>query len=605
MPVVPRYQRQVQEQGMPNVRLNADAPIEAFGGGQSAAQATQATNQALKNVGDAALQFQHQANLTAVAAAENELKALKNNIELDTRKVLGKDALGAPDVAGKRWNEGSAKIAESLANDAQRAAFKARVSDHWVDLDKSVKVHAYTQYKGFQDETAKSNIELSQSAAAMNAGDDVRVGKELMRQKEVYDAHAQANGIPVDENDPVYKAGLQAVRSKTHFGVIEARIEQGMDAKAMEYFEAHKGEMSDEHLLAAQKKIEAVKETKDGLEIYDQIRGFKLPDGRTPDTGKMEDWVMARQDLSNEKKIRIAQFVKAKASSDHQEMLQRDKAVDESFRNAAVKLKKSGGTLEQALKLSPSYAYDDYDQSLKDDFVRKLWAGKEIKSDPATLVALSDAIDEGRATKAEIDRAFRSEKVSASDWVQLRSSWHNSEIEGKNPEQKRANEQIRLLARERFGSDKEGMDAFISEVYSAAQGKSADEKVKIAHDKLKDDESSSIRFWNWVPFVGGSPIPGMGQPQYQTDVEKRTNNSLVVGKFNSDLGVDAVKALGYGAGKAPAEAVNDLSVAFGGYKNVLPGTPVHNAILSLQKYDKPVTIENIRAALKAKPDGKF
>lgn len=614
MPTVPRYERQVTEQALPNVRVNTDASPEAFGGGASAQQVSAASQSLASKAQDYFVEQQRQANITAVSAAESKAQEVKTDLQLKTSQMLGQSAFGAPDVAAKEWKESTDKIRESLTNDAQKAAFDAKARDHWNELDRSVRVHTTSEYKRFADDSSKSNIALAQNSAVLNANDDLLVARQLDRIKGTFTEYANRNGIAEKNADgsenSIYQQGLVSALSKAHSGVIEARIEKGLDAQAVDYFEKNKASMSAEDQSIATKKIEAVKEVSENISAYQDLKQYKLSDGRTPDEAKMERVIMARTDLSNEKKLKMVQFVKAKAGNDHQNMLQSDKAMDESFKNSVIKLKKSGGSLEDALKKAPNFSYDENDQRLKEEFVRDMWAGKDVRSDPATLVALHDSIDEGTATKAQIDNAVKNKVISGSDWVSLRDKWHNSEIEGKNPEQKRANESVHLLAKEKFGSDKEGMDAFISEVYSSSQGKSAAEKVKIAQDKLKADESSVSRFWSKIPFIGGMEIPGTGQAQYKTDQEKRSANYISVGKFHQDLGVDTYKAIEQGAirsgsKKSGPEAVNDLSIAFGGYDKIKPGTPVHNAIQSIMKHGFAPTEQRIRDALKRYPNGRF
>jgi hypothetical protein len=607
---IPRYEEpQVQSKPLPGARVDAVAPAEAFGGGASAAAAADATKSVAKVAEDIFHQEKVKADDVATQEAYAKTVQLRNKLMYDPQEGAmtkrGKDAFGVMDNYLPQFDKGADDIEKGLGNEDQRAMFRKLRLQQRTDLNDSLQKHTFVESQKYDEDTTKAGIETQREDALLNYQIPGRIDQAIKFQEAIIRSHGERTGQP----DEAINLAIFDAKSKTHTAVIQRMLANDDVEKAKAYYDANKGNLGAGEVTAVEKAIEDGSATQRGLAAWNDVRGLRLSNGE-PDEAKMQAKIMEDPSLTTKEKEKAWEFVKAKAGEDIRNKSRQEAANDRTFMNSAIKARASGEPMEQALKIAGQYSADAYDKALKEDAVRKIYAPAEIKSDPATKVALLDGIDEGTVTRDQIDLAYQKKLISPSDWVSSRERYHNVVQEGKSPAQQRANEQVQILAKSRFGSDSNGIASFVSDVKSASFGKSPEEMVKIAQDKLKQDEGTVSRFWNWIPVVGGEAIPGSGTPQYQTDQQKRTSESLVKGKLHQDLGVETVKAIELsnirsGSKASAAESVDAMSVAFGGYDKIKPGTPVYNAMQSLSKRGKAITVDVIKTALEHHPDGNF
>lgn len=578
--------RTVEQAGLPSARVDQQAPVEAFGGGASLTQATDASVNLAGNAKDIAVQETLKANQVAVLDAVNQAKPLATDIQVQTSKMLGKDAAAAPEVVNKSWADGTQKIRSGLSNDAQRMAFDRHIQDTGAELYKSTQVHVAGQLQAYDDTQTTSFIENSKTRAVVNSSDPSLVANEIEQQKAVINDWARRKGIATDSEE--YKAKMTDVLSGTHSAVLQEMLDTGKDPQAAQYLADNRANMSGSDVNRVEKLVERSKDVALSVSTYNDVKGFKLADG-SPDEAKMEKSVMGMPDLTDERKLRILGFVKARAGEDLANRTRALAANDRSFMNQAVQLRQGGGSIDDALKLVPKFSVDPYDQSVKEAALQKMWAPPS-ESDVKVKNALWTGIQEGTTTKGDLDMALKSGKINEKDWSTLQEENYKATIEGRSPEMKLTNQRVKELAAAQFGSDKDKSAAFEITVNESARGKSADEKWKIANDKIKE-----------APGTGWFGSNFFAKPQYTVDADKGNATSLAFGKASEDLGDDTVRALKAGAARtgktfSPAD-LDAMSVQFGGYQNIKPGTPVHDAMQLLMKNGKYVTPANIKAVL--------
>ncbi len=611
MITVPRYDSpQVEAQGIPNAHVDAPASAEAFGGGASNAGVFQATGQAASETRRVYVEAKGQADDLAVQDALQKTVKLRNTLLLDpntgamTKK--GKDAFGVVNEYTPQFDEQADKISETLSNPEQKAMYSKLRGQQATDLNTSLQSHIFTESQKYDDEVTNSGVIAQRDDAVLNYQEPGRIAQSLKMQTALLQSRGQRLGLP----DDAVKLAVEDSVSKTHAAVVQRMLANDQIDQAEQYFKVNKAGFDATDVTNVEKSLEGSKDVSLSLSVYDHVKNFRLSDGN-PDEAKMEDYVRALPDMSDERKQKIEQVVKAKAGEDFRNKTKAEGANDTTFKNSLTEAFKAGVPLEQALKLPSRYANDSYDQLLKENFARDLYSGKGVKTDYRVKNALEDGIDAGTVTLAQIDRAYEVDhSLDGPAWDAMRARYRQTVIDGKTPGMVEANRQVDLLSRKQFGSDRDAIEAFKSEVNSDSWGKSPQEKQKIAQDKLAQDKNSTWRFWTGIPVIGGASVPFTGQPQYQTDEEKRAADSLVLGRFHQDLGVDTVKSIAQGAlrtgSKAgPAEAVRDLSKAVGGYDHMRPGTPAYNAIQSLTRHGRVVTGDSVNKALQNVPDGNF
>lgn len=610
MPItVPVEQRQVQVGAIPSApggdQFSTSVPAEATGGG--------AAGQAIDSFGDKAADVVDQyaaeqakkANETAMTGLDLQASQAQTRIELAAKKMQGKDAAGAVDYAADQWAQVQKSIKSQAANDQQSEGISKILGLRSADIDRVVQQHASSELQKFDQDQSETYIQAQAEQAIDNYQDPDRV--------------AQARGL---QNDEIQRLGDRhgwspeqiALKQKdtgslTNTAVVTRMLDNGDYDAAQNFYDQNKANFDAKDVLVVEKQLEDGKIKAKGIETWGEVQNLKMADGN-PDEAKMEKAVMTDPDTTDSEKEQILKFVKTKAGDERARKAEEDKAHDRAFMDAAINMRKSGVALEAAMPLARKFGTDAYDQANKEQAIREIYAPAAVKTDPGTKVALLDGIDEGSVDKDEIDRAYKNGQLSPADWMAAREKYHNVVSEGKSPQQQRANEQVKILAKGQFGSDTDGMNSFLSEVKSDSAGKSPEEMIKIANDKIKQDSSSVSRVWSWVPLIGGDAIPFTGQPQYKTDIEKRTNDSLMKGQLQQDLGVETVKAIDAGnlrtnSPATAAQTVDAMSTALGGYDKLKPGQPAYNAMQSLSRAGKVVTLDSVQTVLKHYPDGNF
>ncbi len=620
MPNIPQAQRQVEIGALPAARTTVDAPLEAFGGGQSAQTLAQSGKQLATTAFDIYKEAKQKADESYVTGLDLEASKEQTRIEVAIKNMRGRDSIHAADYAKDEW----AKVSEKLQgnNAYQSQVIGKLLSARYGQIDRTAQTHTGDEMYKADEQQSNSYIAAEGDSALLHFDDPSRVAQSLDNQKaEIERVGARlgwdANTIEVKKRD---------TGSLTLAAIVGRKLDNGDYKGAQSFFDTNKESFAAHDVGHVEKSLEDGKVLTLGKEAYASMGGFKLSNG-APDLARMESSIESNPNYGDREREKILTFVKAKAGDDWRNKLAQDNARDETFKNSAINAKKNGQPLEQSLLLAGKYSDGSYNQAVKEDFVRALYAPPDIKDDPAARNALADAIDAGTGTSEQIDLAYKQGKITAGTNIALHSQWHNVVIEGKSPEMQRANEQIKMMAKARFGSDHDAIDAYVSEVKSSSFLKSPKERIKIADDLLKEDKSTASRFPTWLPewtssvslgVVGpGKEVPFFGgDPQYKTNEARTHANDLALGNFHQDLGVDAVNAIGRGAimsgakgsdGKplSPGAAVDSISTAFGGYDNVKKGTPVNNAINSLSKAGIAVSVDAIQKVLEHHPDGIF
>lgn len=610
MPItVPVQERQVQVGAIPSApggpQFSTSVPAEATGGG--------AAGQAIDSFGDKAGDVVDQyaaeeakkANETAMTGLDLQASQAQTRIELAAKKMQGKDAAGAPDFAAQEWGKVQSDLKSQAANPAQAEGISKILGLRSADIDRVVQQHASSELQKFDQDQSETYIQAQAEQALDNYQDPDRVAQARQLQNDEIERMGNRHGWSPEQ----IALKQKDTGSLTNTAVVTRMLDNGDYDAAQNFYDQNKDNFDAKDVLTVEKQLEDGKVKAKGIATWSDVQNMKLADGN-PDEARMEKAVMTDPDTTDSEKEQILRFVKTKAGDERARKAEEDKAHDRAFMDAAINMRKSGVSLEAAMPLARKFGTDPYDQASKEQAIREIYAPTDVKTDPGTKVALLDGIDDGSVDIAQIDQAYKNHQLSPADWIAAREKYRTNVTDGKNPQQQRANEQVKILAKGQFGSDTDGMNGFLSEVKSDAMGKSPDEMIKIANDKLKQDSASVSRFWNWIPLIGGDAIPFTGQPQYKTDIQKRTNDSLMKGQLQQDLGVETVKAIDAGNLRtnnpaSAAQTVDAMSQALGGYDKLKPGQPAYNAMQSLSKAGKVVTLQSVQSVLQHYPDGNF
>lgn len=601
--------RTAQVGGIPTPKVADIAPNQVpDAGGAASQQIASGFESAAGSVRDFAAKQQQNANEMALTSLDLEASHEQTRIENAARQMRGQDAMKAPDFVNEQWSAVQQRLKEKAANQSQAMALQRLLAQRSESLDKLVNTHVADETYKFDSAQTDAAISAYSDEAVHNYRDPDRIADAKAKQDAQVDMIAGRQGWSALQ---VQQKKLE-VASNTNTAIMMRMLDNGDYKSAQAYYDKIKddpNQLDQKGVLVAEKQLEEGKMRSIGMDAWNSVQGLKLADGN-PDEAAQEKAIMSRADLTDSEKEKVVAYVKQRANTAKVDKAMQDRANDRAFLNAAMQARQQGLPYDSVLPMTRKFGSDTYDQQVKTQQLQEIYAPSEVKTDPATKVALFDGIDAGTVDKAAIQKAYDSKQISGNDYVQAMEKYRSNVIDGKNPQQARLNEQLKLMAKTQYGSDTATANAWLSEMKSQGFGKPPEEQLKIATDSIEKDKNSTSRFWNWLPVVGGDPIPGTGKPQFETDIKKRTNDSLVKGQYQQDLGPEAVKAIDVsnqvtGRGESSAKTITDMAAAFGGYDKIRPGTPVYNAWQGLMKAGKVVTTDSIKAVLQHYPDGNF
>lgn len=308
MPRVPQYQRQVRETGLSNARVSANAPIEAFGGGQGAQQVTQAT----LGLMDATQKYVHQernkADQVALLAADEQLSRFETEYlyapQTGALNLSGQDSFALPDRFEEDFKKKVAEIEQSLASDNQRQAFYRRASSRRNDMDRRIQQHVSKQFKDYDSTVTNSYIQNEKNAAMSNYMDSSRVNEAIQLQQAVIYDHAKRNGLPSEW----IKQKIEETVSDTHASVMSRMLANGEDMDAKKYYEKNRDSFTGQDIVRMEKALEEGSLRGESQRRSDSILGKamglseSLEEARRIEDPKLRDETVRRvRDRFNEK----------------------------------------------------------------------------------------------------------------------------------------------------------------------------------------------------------------------------------------------------------------------------------------------------------------
>lgn len=238
MPQVPVYnQGQVQEQALPNARFQANAPLDAFGGGESAAGANRAMQGVFNEVTKIQQEEKKKADDLATTEAYVKINQAKTRLFFDPKSgamnARGKDAFAQIDTVGASFDKEADDIYNSLSNVEQKQIFERMRLKERGELDEHLQKHAFQEARKYDDEVTRSGLESAMNDAVLNYNDPEKVQNSIGLQKSLIQAHAQRNGLPPKAVEML----LLEQESKTHVGIIKQMLVGRDDISAKKYYE--------------------------------------------------------------------------------------------------------------------------------------------------------------------------------------------------------------------------------------------------------------------------------------------------------------------------------------------------------------------------------
>jgi hypothetical protein len=257
--------------------------------------------------------------------------------------------------------------------------------------------------------------------------------------------------------------------------------------------------------------------------------------------------------------------------------------------NEVYTYQSSGRSKEQALNLLNTYSRDAYDRALKKKVIDQLWAPPEIKikTDPQSYIELWEKVQNGDASKMEIDAAFKRGELSVSAWEGLRKSKYKIDAGDDKENDSQVGKYIIRCANQENLKGKDRYD-FITYMQSATEGKSLQEATAIIDDGLKK--------------TGGGFLKS-GTQEWKLELQKTDRDNLSWGKLYKKIGKNGeniVNAIGQGVllstnkDKFDMSDVDNFIGEIGGYSALREGSPERRAIDMLMNNNQTVNAVNVR-----------
>lgn len=270
MPRVPQAQRQVQTAIATGQQLNVQTSREAFGGGESLNQLTQAATKTLGTV-ESIVQKQRD------EAAKVEYNRLyKKAIEAKNAAIHGKngyynykgrDAADQFKPTKESFSKTLAEIEKDTSNDKVKAMFGDLKNKLEVELDGQMQSHSFREMQEYDNQESAALIEQLKEDAILNYREQVETvdpmtGQKIEKSKIQINLEEQSNAIEDlgERNgwpEEMIKNKQLEAKSGTHYGIITRMINNSEDKLAKEYFNMakEKGEFTPEDITKLEKVV--------------------------------------------------------------------------------------------------------------------------------------------------------------------------------------------------------------------------------------------------------------------------------------------------------------------------------------------------------------
>lgn len=277
MPKIPTFdQPTVAPQKAPGVMM----PSAPASGGQAVGSGLANLGMSL---GQVALDQQHQANVTRVEDANNQLRSKQLDIikfvqqqrgknAFDPKAFGGQEGQSLEEVAAGMFDGEASGLDQDLANDAQRQMFRQARDRFRLDLQGQVQAHTAQQTKVVQDDEFKGTLAVEQQNVGLNGYANGKLDMPTIQQSEArsiaaVERYAQQNGWSDDQ----LQAAKRDTYARIHGTVIDRMLESHNIDGAKVYFQMHEKDMSPEAVTGIRRSIEGMSTAIDVQRNVDRV----------------------------------------------------------------------------------------------------------------------------------------------------------------------------------------------------------------------------------------------------------------------------------------------------------------------------------------------
>lgn len=284
MPSVPVYRKQVEERGIPAVRVDTDIPAEAFNVGPSFNRVVDSATRFAGGVADVVAREQERADKVRYDQSRVALNEWERNNIYDAEKgaagTVGEQAFGIDKTLNDSYQKFVSEHRKTLANDRQREAFDGLATERWDHVAKWTQQHIARQKDVVEESAYVAGLESSKDRAAT---DPTTIPMELAQIGDTI-LERYRGKLPTE----AIQQELQKHETDLHDRVISAYLANGQDAVANDYFEKNMGRIDKDKHPGIKEKIrvgaERIKKQsiekieQSALNIIEQTKDFdKIP----------------------------------------------------------------------------------------------------------------------------------------------------------------------------------------------------------------------------------------------------------------------------------------------------------------------------------------
>ena len=270
MPIVPRRRStEIEENITPNLRVNANAPLEMFGGGRTLQQTT---NTITSNLSSIATGFKKQADEQVVNDALQDLSNKKNFALYDPDDGLinkrGVEALGVQSEYSETLFKEKNDILKKLWNKTQRDSFNRQASSELNSFSRIAQNHVIKETQRYQNESYNNNINQLILDSTLNINDIPKVAENASKITKL----VTNRSIELGDDEVTTQYKIKEALSPLHSNMIKTLVDQGSHAEAQEYYDINKTRMTLNDIDSVEKVLKISKNKVDIDMVYEDIQ---------------------------------------------------------------------------------------------------------------------------------------------------------------------------------------------------------------------------------------------------------------------------------------------------------------------------------------------
>lgn len=393
MPTVPIAERQVGVAARPTVRVESNAPIEAFGGGQGLESSLSAGQRLASASQDIIIKEKQRADDARVKEAYSKLVRAEQDLLLNPKTGAytkkGKDAFTVPDEYSVQFDKIAGDIESELSSDSQRQMFNEIKMQRKTSFDGDLKQHLSKEAQIYEKQVNESALSATFDEAVLNYKSPEKVAGSLNIQEGIIRDMGEKQGMAPE----VIEQMVSEQKAKTHAGVIERFLSNGEDMAASEYFKANKDSITD-----GETRMRIEKALEDG-----SLRG----ESQRQSDAIMSQGLSMTKALEEVKKIedpKLRDLVQDRVRGEFalKRAAERD-ATEQNHISALNILDKNGGNIDEVMKRREWQSFSQAERAGLMNYARNKKEGRDSDTDFELYYRLRRmAVDDPNKFKEEI-----------------------------------------------------------------------------------------------------------------------------------------------------------------------------------------------------------